>query len=54
MEREWNILVINLGSTSSKVAYCRNDKIIEQIELTHDTKELRELRTHESIVAFYR
>lgn len=53
MEKTWNILVINFGSTSSKVAYCRNEKIIEQIELSHDTKELRGLKTPNSIFSFY-
>ena len=30
MEKIKKILVINLGSTSSKIAYCENDRIIRQ------------------------
>lgn len=54
METIWKILVINLGSTSSKVAYCQNEKIVDQIELAHDTKVLRELKTPESVISFYK
>lgn len=47
------IFVINLGSTSSKIAYCENDKIVKQVELQHDTKELRALGTAEKITEFF-
>lgn len=47
------IFVINLGSTSSKIAYCENDTIVKQIELQHDTKELRALGTAEKITEFF-
>ena len=54
MKKEWNVFVINLGSTSSKVAYCHNDKIVAQIEKNHEMRELRELKTTEQIIGFYR
>ena len=54
MRKIWNILVINLGSTSAKVACCQNEKIIDKIELSHDISELRELKTPESVLAFNR
>ena len=54
MSRTRNIFVINLGSTSSKVAICRNESIVKQHEVPHDTRELRELKTPESIVSFYK
>ena len=48
------IFVINLGSTSSKIAYCENDKIVKQVELQHDTKELRALGgSAEKITEFF-
>lgn len=52
--KKWNIFVINLGSTSSKMAYCQNEKIIKDFEVYHNTQELRELKTPESIVSFYK
>ena len=54
MSKTWNIFVINMGSTSSKVAYCQNDTIVKKTEVPHDTKELRALKTPESIVSFYK
>ena len=53
MEKIKKILVINLGSTSSKIAYCENDRIIRQVELQHDTKVLRSLKGAEEITAFF-
>ena len=53
MENSRKILVINLGSTSSKIAYCVNDRIIRQVELQHDTKLLRALKGAEEITAFF-
>ncbi len=47
------ILVINLGSTSSKIAYCENAEIKRQIELQHDTKQLRTLTDADSVTAFF-
>lgn len=47
------ILVINLGSTSSKVAYCEDEKVVKQVELSHDTKQLRALSTPEDVAGFY-
>ena len=47
------ILVINLGSTSSKIAYCENTDIIKQLELSHDTKELRALKTPDAVFAYF-
>lgn len=47
------IFVINLGSTSSKIAYCENATIVKQLELQHDTKELRGLKTKESLMNFF-
>ena len=54
MDKKWNILVINLGSTSSKIAYCQNDEIIDQVELLHDSIELKNIKDPESLVAFYK
>ena len=53
MEKVKKILVINLGSTSSKIAYCVNDRIIRPVELQHDTKLLRALKGAEEITAFF-
>ncbi len=47
------ILVINLGSTSSKIAYCENTAIIRQLELSHDTKELRTLKTPDAVFNYF-
>lgn len=47
------IFVINLGSTSSKIAYCENDTIVKQMELQHDTKELRALKSAETVKEFF-
>ena len=54
MEKTWNILVLNLGSTSSKVAYCQNAKIIKEVEEQHDMKELRALKTPDTVIPYYR
>lgn len=53
MDTVKKILVINLGSTSSKIAYCENAEIIRQVELQHDTKLLRALKGAEEIIAFF-
>lgn len=47
------ILVINLGSTSSKIAYCENARIVRQVETQHDTALLRSLKGAEEILAFF-
>ncbi|MCI8474028.1 MAG: butyrate kinase [Oscillospiraceae bacterium] len=52
MEKDWKILVLNLGSTSSKVAFCVNEHIAEQQEWAHDAKELKALETPESVIAY--
>ncbi len=46
------ILVINMGSTSSQVAYCENTDIIAQREWAHKSEELKSLETVDDIVAF--
>ena len=53
MEKLKKILVINLGSTSSKIAYCENDRIVKEAETQHDTKTLRDLKGGEEIAAFF-
>ena len=53
MEKIWNILVLNLGSTSSKVAYYQNDKEIKKIELSHEMAQLRQLKTTDMVLDFY-
>ena len=53
MEKVKKILVINLGSTSSKIAYCENETIIRQTELKHDTKQIRALKNAEDVTAFF-
>lgn len=53
MENVKKILVINLGSTSSKIACCENDTIVKQVECRHDTKQLRALKGAEDILAFF-
>ncbi len=53
MAKVKKILVINLGSTSSKFAYCENDTIIRQSEQQHDTKQLRTLKGAEDVTAFF-
>lgn len=47
------ILVINLGSTSSKIAFCEDDAVVRQVETRHDTKQLRALKGAEEITAFF-
>ena len=54
MKKERNILVLNLGSTSSKVALCRNDEIIIQKEWAHEAGELKALDTPERVIAYRR
>lgn len=54
MNNKWRIFVINLGSTSSKVAYCENDKIVYEREWAHNVSELKSLSTAEEIIAFRR
>ena len=53
METAKRILVINLGSTSSKIAYCENADVVRQVELQHDTKVLRALKGAQEITAFF-
>ena len=53
MEKIKKILVINLGSTSSKIAYCENANVVKQVECQHDTKLLRALKGAEEITAFF-
>lgn len=53
MAKTWNILVINLGSTSSKVAYCQNEKIVAQVEKQHEMSELRAMKTADVVLPFY-
>ncbi len=53
MKTTKKILVINLGSTSSKFAYCEDGKVIQQKELQHDTKQLRALKGAEDVTAFF-
>ncbi len=53
MEKIKKILVINLGSTSSKIAYCEDAQIVKQIEVRHDTKLLRALKGAEEVTAFF-
>jgi len=54
MDKKWSILILNLGSTSSNIAYSHDDEIIERFEMSHDMRELRSLKTPEDIVAFYK
>ena len=53
MSRTRNIFVINLGSTSSKVAICRNESIVKQRSASRH-KRTQELKTPEGIVSFYK
>lgn len=53
METIKKILVINLGSTSSKLAYCENETIVRQVELQNDTKVLRTLKGPDEVTAFF-
>lgn len=53
MEKNWNILVLNLGSTSSKVAFFQGDKCVSKLERNHDMKDLRALKTNEAVLDFY-
>ena len=53
MEKIKKILVINLGSTSSKIAYCEDAQIVKQVEVRHDTKRLRSLKGAEEVTAFF-
>jgi len=52
LDKKWRILVINLGSTSSKVAYCENGEIIYEREWAHTANELKALSTPQDIIAF--
>ena len=53
MEAAKRILVINLGSTSSKLAYCENETILRQVELQNDMKRLRALKGADDVTAFF-
>ena len=39
------IFVINLGSTSTKVAYFENDKCILKENIKHKSEEIKEFKT---------
>lgn len=41
----YRILIINLGSTSTKLAYCENDKFIIRENLTHEAEEIMKCPT---------
>ena len=47
------ILVINLGSTSSKLAYCEDAAIVKEQTFRHDTASLRAMQGAEETVAFF-
>lgn len=53
MAEHKRILVINLGSTSSKIAYCEDAQVVKQTELSHDTRQLRALDGPEAVAGFY-
>ena len=53
MEKQWNILVLNLGSTSSKVAFFQGGKCVKNVEYSHEMKDLRALKTNEAVLDFY-
>ncbi len=53
MEKNWNVLVLNLGSTSSKVAFFQGDKCVKKLEQNHDMKDLRALKTTDAVLDFY-
>ncbi len=53
METIKRILVINLGSTSSKLAYCENETIVRQVETQNDTKCIRALTNADDVTAFF-
>lgn len=53
MEKVKKILVINLGSTSSKIAFCENDRVVQQAETQHDTALLRALKGPEELIGFF-
>lgn len=52
MAEKIKILVINMGSTSSQVAYCENTEVIAQREWAHKSEEIKSLETVDDIVAF--
>lgn len=52
-KKAWNILVLNLGSTSSKVAFFQGDKCVKKIELNHEMRELRALKDTSAVLDFY-
>ena len=41
MDKVYKILVINPGSTSTKVAYFENEAKVNERELDHDSEELK-------------
>ena len=53
MMKKWNILVLNIGSTSSELAYCQNDEIIVKAENSFDTSFLREIKSRDKLVSFF-
>lgn len=53
MNKDWNILVLNLGSTSSKVAFFRGSTCVSKLERNHEMKELRALKTTDAVLEFY-
>ena len=53
MDKNYNILVLNLGSTSSKVAFFQGDKCVKKLERSYDMKELRALKTNDAVLDYY-
>ena len=47
------ILVINLGSTSSKLALCEDTTVVKERTFHHDTKRLHAMHGAEEIAAFF-
>lgn len=54
MDKKWSILVINFGSTSSQLAYCRGDEIVAEEQTEHSARELLEQDTKEKVLSFRR
>lgn len=54
MSEKRRILVINMGSTSSQIAYCEDTDVLAQREWAHKSEELKSLETVDDIVAFRR
>ncbi len=52
MENKYKILIINLGSTSSKLAVSESEKIVVEKEYSHSPSELKAIETKQDSVAF--